>query len=85
MTNIQTKFSIIYGKIVMRADDDERTINYEWSYWVIAQFITKYNKCLVLMLQLIKYMQSWQMYIQIDWKIESAYSRKIKRRVHFLL
>ena len=41
MTNNQTKFDIIYEKIVMRAGDDERMINYEWPYWVIAQCITK--------------------------------------------
>ena len=30
MTNNQTKYSIIYKKIVMRAGDDEWIINYEW-------------------------------------------------------
>ena len=29
MTNNQTKWAIIYKKISMRADDDERMINYE--------------------------------------------------------
>ena len=31
MTNNQTKSGIIYEKITMRADDDERMINYECS------------------------------------------------------
>ena len=31
MTNNQTKCDIIYKKLGMRAGDDERIINYEWS------------------------------------------------------
>ena len=31
MKNNQTKCGIIYEKIAMRAGDDERVINYEWS------------------------------------------------------
>ena len=30
-TNNETKCGIIYEKIAMRAGDDERMINYEWS------------------------------------------------------
>ena len=30
MTTNQTKFGIIYKKIVMQAGDDEQMINYEW-------------------------------------------------------
>ena len=30
MTNNQTKCGIIYEKIAMRAEGDERMINYEW-------------------------------------------------------
>ena len=33
MTNNQTKCGIIYEKIVMRAGDDERMINYDWPYF----------------------------------------------------